>query len=40
MFKKVCMDFYFKNQDGLNRDTIIFARQEQVFTLNWNTEEV
>ena len=34
------MDFYFQNQDGLKRDTIIFARQEQIFTLNWNTEEI
>lgn len=25
-FKKVCMDFYFKNQKGLWRDTLIFAR--------------
>lgn len=34
------MDFYFKNENGLKRDTIIFARQEQIFTMNWNTEEV
>jgi hypothetical protein len=35
IFNEVCMDFYFKNSEE-----IIFVKFDQIFTINFETEEV
>ncbi len=39
VFEKVCMNFHFKKSDkGSPQDTIIFAKKDQIFELNYETE--
>jgi hypothetical protein len=33
------MTFFFKNNEGLSRDTVIFARIDKIFELNFVTLE-
>ena len=40
IFKKVCMEFHFVNKPGYNRDEIMFAKQEYLFKLNLETNEI
>lgn len=39
-FQGISMKFIFKNQDGLFRDTCIFANKDRVFELNFETEKL
>jgi hypothetical protein len=40
IFKQVSMQFQFVNQKSKERDSILFAKIDQLFTLNFNTGEV
>lgn len=42
MFNKVSMQYYFKNQKSPGKDPneIIFAKQDRLFSLNIETEEI
>ena len=41
-FKQVSMQYYFVNSDskGTQRDSILFAKIDQIFTLNFETDQV
>ena len=40
IFKQVSMCFHFKNSKGLDRDTIVFAKIDCIFSLNFITQQV
>ena len=40
MFTQVSMNFHFKAKPGMHRDTILFAKIDQVFSINFETEEI
>jgi hypothetical protein len=40
IFKQVSMQFQFVNSSSKDRDSILFAKIDQLFTLNFNTGEV
>lgn len=40
VFHKVCMNFHFQVKTGFERDSIIFAKKDQIFAFNFMTEEV
>ena len=40
IFKQVSMNFHFKNSKGLDRDTIIFAKIDCIFSINFITSQV
>ena len=39
IFDKACLSFFFKNQEGPERDTLIFAKIDKIFELNFVTKE-
>lgn len=39
IFDQVAMDFYFKEVDNAMYDTLIFAKKECIFSINFETEE-
>lgn len=40
IFKKTSPNFHFKSQPGIDRDTVIYAKIDCIFSLNFLTEEV
>jgi hypothetical protein len=40
IFKQVSMNFHFKNQKGLDRDTVVFAKIDCVFSMNFITQQI
>jgi len=40
LFKQVSMQFYFVNNSGKERNSIMFAKIDQIFHLNFDTEEI
>ena len=40
IFQKVCLEFHFISKPGFNRDEIMFAKQECLFKLNIETDEI
>ena len=39
-FYNVCMDYHFQKKQGEEFDSIIFAKKDQVFTLNFETSKI
>ena len=40
IFKQVSMNFHFKNQKGLDRDTVVFAKIDCIFSMNFITQQI
>lgn len=40
IFKNVSMNFHFKNAKGTRRDSVIFAKIDQIFEINFETKQV
>ena len=40
IFKKVCMNFHFVAEEGLERHKILFSKNDCIFTLDFTTEKV
>lgn len=39
IFQKVCMDYHFKYDDSMERDTIIFCKIDEIFELKFKVPE-
>jgi hypothetical protein len=40
IFQQVCMIFHFQKSEGRDRHSILFAKIDQVFSLNFVTKEI
>jgi hypothetical protein len=40
IFKQVSMNFHFKNSKGLDRDTVVFAKIDSIFSMNFITSQI
>lgn len=40
IFTQVCMNFHFQIKNGIERDTIIFAKIDSIFSINFLTGEI
>lgn len=39
IFTKVCMNYHFKNSNSKEKDTILFCKIDEIFEMNFMTEE-
>jgi len=39
IFTKVCMNYHFKNSTSKEKDTIIFCKIDEIFEMNFMTEQ-